>query len=434
MTTGTTLIVSPYFPPATLAGVHRARHLAKHLPQFGWTPIVVAVDEAFHEERLDFDLARLVPSELEIIKVRAMSAQVSRTLGFGDISLRAWVPLHRSIVELLKTRKIDAVLITGSPFYPMLMASEIRRRFKVPVVLDFQDPWVSDWGATLPQWTKGGLSHWLSTFLEPRAVRAADFVTSVSEIQNTKMAGRYPWMNSEHMAAIPIGGDPDDYSALKRLKSGYPHRGDSKANKTLSYVGTFMPRTAPVMEQFFKGFALARKRRPDLLETVKLRFVGTSNQPNDTTSYRVTPIAKAQGVADAVIETPQRIPYLEAISVLAQSDGVILVGSDERHYTASKIYPALMSGRPFISLFHEESSSHDILTRAGGGVALGFANGAALGLSPPRIADAFIRIVEAPQSLGRVDPTTYEQYSAQSVSLQFAKIFDKISKPLPRGV
>ena len=47
------LILSPYFPPSTLAGVHRARHLAKHLPTGGWLPIVLCVDEASHEERLE---------------------------------------------------------------------------------------------------------------------------------------------------------------------------------------------------------------------------------------------------------------------------------------------------------------------------------------------------------------------------------------------
>ena len=46
------------------------------------------------------------------------------------------------------------------------------------------------------------------------------------------------------------------------------------------------------------------------------------------------------------------MPYLEAIGVLARSDGITLIGSDEPHYTPSKIYPGLMAGRPFISLFH----------------------------------------------------------------------------------
>ncbi len=79
----TCIIVSPYFPPSTLAGVHRARYLAKHLPAAGWTPVVVAVDEAFHEERLDPGLAALVPASVEIVKVPALPKHVCRLLGLG---------------------------------------------------------------------------------------------------------------------------------------------------------------------------------------------------------------------------------------------------------------------------------------------------------------------------------------------------------------
>ena len=126
------IIVSPYFPPSTLAGVHRARHLAKHLPAAGWTPIVVAVDEAYHEERLDPGLAALVPPSVEVVKVPALSQRVCRPLGLGEISLRAWRPLKAALRHLLETRPIGAVLITGSPYYPMLLAGEIKRRFGVP--------------------------------------------------------------------------------------------------------------------------------------------------------------------------------------------------------------------------------------------------------------------------------------------------------------
>ena len=54
------LIVSPHFPPSTLAGVHRARHLAKHLPAHGWEPVVIAVDPAQHVEAKDPKQRRLV--------------------------------------------------------------------------------------------------------------------------------------------------------------------------------------------------------------------------------------------------------------------------------------------------------------------------------------------------------------------------------------
>lgn len=228
----TCIIVSPYFPPSTLAGVHRARHLAKHLPAAGWTPIVVCVDEAYHEEQLDPGLAALVPTSLEVVKVAALSPRVCRPLGLGEISLRAWRPLRRAVLRLLETRAVGTVLITGSPYYPMLLANEIKQRFGVPVVLDFQDPWVSAWSGTHSRWWKSSVSHRLSVMLEPRAVRAADFITSVSDRQNAEMRGRYPWLEAACMAAIPIGGrarvratsgERRAHSPSRRAQSGPGH-------------------------------------------------------------------------------------------------------------------------------------------------------------------------------------------------------------------
>ena len=201
--THTCIVVSPYFPPSMLAGVHRARHLAKHLPAAGWTPIVLCVDESYHEEQLDPGLAALVPASAELVKVSALSPRLCRPLGLGEISLRAWKPLRRTVMQLLYTRSVEAVLITGSPYYPMLLAGEIKRRFGVPVVLDFQDPWVSAWGAKQPRWSKSGLSHQLSVLLEPKALSASDFITSVSDTQNAEMRRATLGSTDAH------GGDSD---------------------------------------------------------------------------------------------------------------------------------------------------------------------------------------------------------------------------------
>src|SRR5262245_21444787 len=81
----TVVIVSPFFPPSTLAGVHRARHLAKHLPAVGWTPIILCVDEKCHEQDLDSALCALVPEQVQIVKTTALPARLTRGLGFGDI-------------------------------------------------------------------------------------------------------------------------------------------------------------------------------------------------------------------------------------------------------------------------------------------------------------------------------------------------------------
>jgi glycosyl transferase family 4 len=421
------LILSPYFPPSSLAGVHRARHLAKHLPSFGWTPMVLCVDEAYHEERLDPDLAKLVPPRLELLKVQAAPAWLTRCIGFGDVSLRAWTQLRRTLFAEIAKGRIDVVLITGSPFYPMLLAPGIARRFRIPIVLDFQDPWVSTWGATQPALSKNGLSHRLAKLFEPLALRNADFITSVSDTQNAEMAMRYPWLEASRMAAIPIGGDPDDFAVTRPstialgdsdLEPGFVH---------LSYVGTFMPRSGPLMQALFRAFARLRLSEPELAARIRLNFVGTSNQPNGDKTYRVRPLAEAEGVTDAVREIPQRLPYLQALEVITKSNGLLLIGSDEPHYTASKIYPALMSGRPYLSLFHTASSANVILTLAGGGCSLAFKTKNELDALEPSIVEGLRTLALYPCSLGRVDPSVFAPYEARNIAKRFAGIFDGIS-------
>jgi hypothetical protein len=423
--TRTCIIVSPYFPPSTLAGVHRARLLAKHLPAAGWTPIVVCVNEAFHEERLDPGLAALVPSSVEVVKVAALDQRYCRPLGLGEISLRAWRPLKQAVLRLIETRKIDAVLITGSPYYPMLMAGEIKRR-GVPVVLDFQDPWVSAWGATQPRFSKVGVAHRLAVALEPRTVRAADFITSVSDTQNAEMAARYPWLDASRMAAVPIGGDPEDYVALRAAPPIQGSFGLDAARFNLSYVGTIWPPVIDTVRTLLAAVAEVRSRRPDIYARLRLNFIGTTANPHASDGRWLRPIAEAAGVADVVREEPQRLPYLEALSLQARSDAILMLGSAEPHYTASKIYGVMMSGRPYLSLFHAASSSHAILFKAGGGLALGFEDGAALTMMVPQIAEMIVRLATATaaDSLGRADPASYAPYTAAAIANRYAVIFD----------
>jgi len=422
----TVVIVSPYFPPSTLAGVHRARHLAKHLPAAGWTPIVLCVDEACHEQNLDPALAALVPQDVKIVKTTALPARLARGLGFGDIGLRAWYPLRRALIRLLETRPIGAVLITGSPYYPMLLAPRIKHSYGVPVALDFQDPWVSTWGAAQPPLSKAGLAHRLATQLEPRALAGATFVTSVSDTQNAEMAARYPWLKAHRMASVPIGGDPEDFAVLATTPWSNHCKISDKELINLSYVGTFLPRAGPLVRTLFRAFARLRAQEPVLASRIRLNFIGTSNQPNDTTTYRVRPLAEAEKVAEAVHEIPRRLPYLEALGVLARSYGSLLVGSDEPHYTASKIYPALMSGRPYISLFHRASSAHAILRNAGGGRVFAFATPSELAALEAPLAEGLRALACAPETLGRVDPSAWAPYAAPAIARRFADIFDSL--------
>jgi hypothetical protein len=423
------LIVSPYFPPATLAGVHRARHLAKHLSDFGWEPIILRVRDEDYTERLDPELGALVPTAVKQILTGAVPPKLARAFGVGDLGLRAFYHLKRAIELELGHASVrpDVVLITGSPYYPMLLTSWIKKSFDVPVVLDFQDPWVSQEGELRPKLSKGGISHLLAKSLEPLALRHASFVTSVSDRQNEEMADRYIWLDRTLMGAIPIGGDPDDFTALRSNPPQNPTVRLNKDKVNLSYVGTFLPKAGPLMLTLFKALAQLRDKAPALANRLQLNFVGTSNQPNGGGTHLVGPIANSAGVGDLVHETPQRVPFLEALHLLANSNGLMLIGSDEPHYTASKIYPALMSATAFLSIFHVASSAHKVLSEAGGGYCHAFSGVDELSRLESVIAQDLERFASGQVHIAPPNPSAYQAFTAKHVAGNFAEIFQRVA-------
>ena len=407
--------------------MHRVRHLAKHLPAFDWQPTIICIDERDLNEPLDWRLANLVPKGTIIRKIRGIPLRFIKPFGITDLGLRAYWSLRRELEIVLQSRQYDLVFMTGWPFYQMMLARYIKRRFGVPVVLDFQDPWVSAWGTMQPLFSKAGVSHRLARLLEPGALRGADYVTSVSDAQNAEMVARHPWFDSSHMDAIPIGGDLDDFEAM-RIEDVEGENSDLEPGHVhLSYVGTFLPKSGPLVRVLLQAFAKLRSAEPALAERIRLNFVGTSNQPNDDALYRVKPIAEETGVAEAVHEIPRRLPFLEALKVLTQSNGLLLIGSDELHYTASKIYPALMSGRPFLSLFHRASSAHAILSASGGGQALAFETADELAALEATLAEGLRNLALHPERFGTADPDAYAPFEARNIAKRFADIFDRLA-------
>lgn len=416
------LIVSPHFPPSTVAGVHRARHLGKHLAAHGWEPAVIAVDPAQHVEPQDQELRRLVPSDLRIIETGALPVRLTAPFGLkGEIGLRGFFHLRAAIAAEIAARPPEVVLITGSPFYPMLLAGWIKRRWAIPVVLDLQDPWASNEGAGRRRWSKGWFAHRLAVALEPRALRGANWITSVSERQNADLAERYDWLDPARMSAIPIGGDPADYAALRDAAAP-----TDQTTLVFSYVGTALPRAASLLAILFEGLARLRAQAPQIASQLRFNFVGTSNQPGQSSDYRVLPLAQAAQVADLVTEHPGRVPYLDALRILSGTHAVLMIGSDEPHYTASKIYPALMSGRPFLSIFHSASSAHAILSAAGGGVALAYQGEDSRAALVGEVADALAQIALNPASLGLADPAVFAEFAAHAVAGRFARVFEAV--------
>jgi len=194
----------------------------------------------------------------------------------------------------------------------------------------------------------------------------------------------------------------------------------------ISYVGTMLPRSEPLVSAVFAAVAKLAASDEQWVRRLRLNFVGTSNQPSGFGAFKIMALAEKYGISGCVSETPQRVPYLQALDLLANSDALILIGSDEPHYTASKIYPALLSGRPILAIFHKASSSYDILKRSGGARVIGFGGSEELGTIADVIANALREIALTPQTIGSIDRSVVANYEASVVAARYAAIFDRL--------
>ena len=365
------LMVSPHFPPDSSAGAHRVRLLAPHLRTFGWDTTVVTVDPRDYEGPLDPQLAELVPPWVRVIRCRAWPVRWTRLCGIGDLGLRAFRTLYNTCYRLLATEHFDALFVTLLPGYPALLGRLLKARFTLPFVLDYQDPWVGAWGQTVggsrngePD-LKSRFTRKLALWLEPHALRAADAITAVSEGTLEGILERHLRAKNIPRVTIPIGGEQADFDSLRTKAPQNQYFDPHDGNVHFCYVGTLLPLGFETLRGLIQAVVMIRNRHPELYRRLRLHFFGTSNQRNSRAPQRVLPVAKALGAEDCVTEVANRIDYLDALTVLTQATAIVMMGSSERHYTASKLYPGLLARRPIFAMYHEASSVVDVLRAAG---------------------------------------------------------------------
>ena len=85
------LTISADFAPSSLPSAQRIRFLARHLPEFGWKPVLITTDPRYYESAVDVENELLVPDCLTVIRTPAISTQLARKVGIGDIGSRELV-------------------------------------------------------------------------------------------------------------------------------------------------------------------------------------------------------------------------------------------------------------------------------------------------------------------------------------------------------
>ncbi|HKO11601.1 MAG TPA: glycosyltransferase [Acidobacteriaceae bacterium] len=414
------IIVTSHFPPSNLASVHRSRLFAQHLPEFGWNPVIVTVHHRYYEEALDWDLDRLVPTDLRVERVGALGTKPVRIV--GDVGVRGFLPMLRRILGLIDSEETDFVLITVPSFFAAPLGRLVHALRGIPYGIDYQDPWVHVWPGSERPLTKAWMSKKLGEVLEPFSVRSASLITGVSHGSFEGVLERNPYLKDRaRTAAMPCGGERDDH-VKSREGSVRPYLfGDEKVFRML-YAGSMWDGAREPLDRVFRAIAANRR----LFAGVRFHFVGTGLSPTNP-APQIKPIAERYGIwGDLVLEHPKRIPYTHVLAHLEAASGLFMFGSVMPHYTPSKLYQGVLAGKPIMAVLHEESTACAILRETGAGRVLAFAGTAGLKTIEDTFANEFTAYRSGVSSFSpdsvRLD--RFEQYSARGVSGLLAQALD----------
>jgi hypothetical protein len=364
------VLVAPEFPPCNSAGAHRPRLFAKHLPAFGWRPTVLTVQAEQIEGPLDRDLERLLDPSVPVVRTSAIPVRPVRVL--GDLGLRS-LPAHaRALAAMIGRWPVRALVLFGPPWFSFVLGPTLGRRFGLPYVVDYIDPWLSDWTEAQAFPSKAWFYHRAAAAVEPAVLRSAAHVTAVSEGILDDLRSRYPWLTPERMSAMPYGAEPDDLAAADRLGVAPPDFTPGDGTINVCFTGAVQPKGRELVVAVLRALAQLRASDSDPGRRLRLRFYGTSNLTWGHGRCTVLPLARECGVEDAVSETPERIPYLQAMAVMQACDVILVMGSVDAYYHASKLYPAIVSGRPILALCHAGSSIRTVMNDMDAGIAVTF--------------------------------------------------------------
>lgn len=378
------LIVSPNFPPINTPDHQRVRTSLPYFREFGWEPYVLALDPSVRDGSNDGNIDQLlgdtVPDDISVTRVKLPWVLGRKLFGEGSLSLRALPYLKRAGGRLIERERINLVYFSTTLFPVMALGPWWRRQFGVPYVLDFQDPWLSDYysrpGAPTPPGgrVKYACSQMLARILEPCSIRRMSHAICVSCAYPKALIERYPGLQLDQFTVLPFGAPEKDFAYLSMLDIQQTIFNTGDGNRNWVYVGRGGNDLAKALRILFLAIQIRREQNPAEWTHIKLHFVGTNYAQRSRAVETVAPIAKEFGIADLVKEYPHRVPYFEALQILVDSDAILLVGSDDPGYTASKLYPCVLARKPILAVFNEQSSVASILRRCNAGRAVTFSS------------------------------------------------------------
>ncbi len=346
------LFIAYYFPPKGLSGVQRPLKFAKYFPEFNWYPTVLTSGAgayyAYDHEMLD----EIDTSKVKVVRVegKEINARIKRagkvkmpaewfrkTLSF--ISSIFFVPDNKKpwakaafgkAIELLSEEHYDLIFVTAPPFSSVSMAVDLKKRFNIPLVIDYQDLWFGYQFAYYPT----PMHKEYIYRKEYAALKTADKITVTNRKIKETLIEVYKFIKHEDILIVPHGYDPSDIVKASARKK-------ASDKMMLTYSGLFYEFITPKF--FLKAFKVLALERPDIAANIELHFIGFLRDENKR-------LIKNLGIQNYVIEHGY-LSHSAALEKVMMSDVLwMMVGYGRNAHTisSSKLYEYFGTEKPIM--------------------------------------------------------------------------------------
>jgi glycosyltransferase involved in cell wall biosynthesis len=367
------LMIINFFPPAGGGGVYRPLSFVKYLSRLSWRVTVVTprpgefwiADPALEAE---------VPPEARVVRTpslsgsrflrtvrrgRGESASRRSSRGFGILrrvgelflipdTYRGWVPFAvKAAEELCRSERFDVVYSTSPPDSSHLAALPIARRFAIPWVADFRDPWINLYLREPPTPIHRAIHRRLE-----RSVAAAALLLVTTAAQEEMLRRTYPGCR---VARIPNGFDEDDFRGL-----------DDEAPPpvpfTIAHVG--MLTLGRSSRPFLEGLAALKARSPAKVAAMRVFFIGARESANEQ-------YVRLLGLDETVV-FEDHLPHRDVVRRERRSHVLLLIKHDDERYRGlvpGKLYEYIGARRPILGVVPDGEAAAIIAELARGEVA-----------------------------------------------------------------
>jgi len=350
------LMIAFHFPPlAGSSGIQRTISFARHLPQFGWEPLILTAHPQAYE-RLSDDQLMDVPSSAAV--ERAFALDSARHLAIRgrypafaarpDRWITWWLGAVPRGLRMIRKYRPHAVWSTYPIATAHVIGHTLHRLSGLPWIADFRDPMAQEGYPADPK-------TWRSfKRIEEDALRSASVCVFVAPGAARAYRERYPDVPGTRFAVVENGYEEDSFP---RLES--PDRSPLLPGTfTLVHSGIVYPSERDPTKLFQ---ALRQMLDRGRLKPGELRLRLRAPAHEDLLAKLIDRFRVAE-----VVELCPPIPYRRALQEMMRADGLlVLQASNCNQQVPAKLYEYLRCQRPVIALTDPAGDTASLLRKAG---------------------------------------------------------------------